>query len=141
MALLVIGPDQKAQIAALIAVAEANPVSLETVKRLVAAMEAGEELPAGLNDGMTIVIPHGYEVTYTHEEQPGGMCRHMSVAVIRPDNPNAMPSQAAMAAIMVGFGFVNDLRGCKIWVEEHPEKRTSINVLEPVTGNWAPFIG
>lgn len=133
MRALVIGPTQKAAIAALIAKAAEHVTPLDAVKRAAQFRSQTGVGENAMNEALTIEIPNGYTVTYTHEEQPGGVCRHMSVSV--SDAPRRGPNPHAVAMLMEEFGFKNPFGGAHMWLDEGELRAVIVNVLEPLDGN------
>jgi hypothetical protein len=133
MRALVIGAREKAAIATLIAKAADHVTPLDAGKH---AAEFRSQTGVGenaMNEALTIDIPNGYSVTYTHEEQPGGVCRHMSVSVA--DAPGRGPNPHAVAMLMQEFGFKNAFGGAHMWLDEGELRAVIVNVLEPLDGN------
>lgn len=77
----------------------------------------------------TMDIPLGYRVTYTVEDQPIGLCKHLSVSVPKRGKS---PHPLAVQEIMKLFKFDRPLEQCKIWTEEYEKGFTAVNVVEPV---------
>jgi hypothetical protein len=78
---LIIGPKERAAIAEVIARAATRVTPLDQMKLAHAFRERTGAAFNPLNEDLTIVVPLGWHITYTHEEQPGAVCRHMSVSV------------------------------------------------------------
>ena len=132
---LVIDQEVQEKIKKLIKHATNNPTSLETMMKLA----QGEPVPAGLNADFTIDIPTAYAVTYTHEEQPAGMCKHLSISV---HTKGRFPHPEAVQMLMNEFGFTNNLYECakagSIWEEKFGEEQQSaMNIVEPLNGDFA----
>jgi hypothetical protein len=102
--------------------AEADPVPLARVIELSKATES----PDDLNMDKTVMVPFGYVVTYTHEEQPRGLFRHLSVSV----KGQKLPSKESVIFVMEVLGFAGGLEDCMVWVENS----VAVNVLQPVDG-------
>jgi hypothetical protein len=124
-----IGPIEKGAIKALIERAGQHPVPYAEMRRRAAELTRGIAPPSSLNREFTIKIPHGFTVTYTHEEQPVGSCRHLSIAV---DRAGRAPHPVAVDWLMREFGF------CATTVSEVPYRwfealgndRKAINLVE-----------
>jgi hypothetical protein len=70
------------------------------------------------------IIPDGYRVVFSIEEQPIGWCRHLSVSV---DKKGKYPTPQAVELIMQEFGMGNDIdNSLKVWMEKEGE---AINVV------------
>jgi len=82
--------------------------------------------PAGFERMPTqqLLIPQGYRVAFSIEEQPAGFCRHLSVSV---DTPGRCPSIPAVKLISGLFGMVD---WHKIWLEEFDPGHNAVNILE-----------
>ena len=126
---LYIGPAETAAIKALIERAREHPVPLSQVQRRAAELKRGIRQPASFNREFTIKIPQGFTATYTHEEQPLGMTRHLSIAV---DRPGRMPHPVAVGWLMREFGF--RAAGLEVdgaaWLEDIGNDRQAINLVE-----------
>ena len=131
---LVIDQEVQEKIKKVIKHATNNPTSLETMMKLA----KGEPAPGGLNADFTIDIPMGFSVTYTHEEHPGSMCKHLSMSVHAKDR---VPNPIAVEMILKEFGFTNSLSEClkwgTVWEEKFGENnQTAINIVEPLNGDF-----
>jgi hypothetical protein len=115
-----------------------NPNTLEIIEKL----SKGDATPGGVNQKFTMYIPLPVEervlsVTYTHDEQPPCMCKHLSASV---NKKGELPTPEMMQLIMSLFGFntpyyVIVKLGLK-WNEKFgKETCKAINVIEPVSGN------
>jgi hypothetical protein len=126
---LYIGPVEIAAIKALIERAHRRPVLIATMKRRAAELKRGITPPASLNREFTIKIPQGFTATYTHEEQPLGFTRHLSIAA---DRPGRMPHPIAVDWLMREFGFratkLHELDA--VWLEDIGNDRKAINLVE-----------
>jgi hypothetical protein len=130
MAALLIGEPERQKIAELIAVAAAGVMSPQR------ALDAANEDLAGYRDMMgrmlSIELPVGYYVTYSHERQPSGLCHHISVSV---DRPGKMPSVEAVNMILEAFGMQPVLKavpGKRVWIEDVEPGQKAINIVQPV---------
>lgn len=76
-----------------------------------------------------LLIPDGFEVAFSFEQQPMGLVRHLSVAL--HDAPGKYPSPEAVAMIAreFGFGALPPKYG-KIWLEEVRPDHSAVNVAE-----------
>ena len=125
---LIIGAAQRQQIAELCAVAATNPLDA-----LATLATAGRDLD-GFRDMMkmlTLELPRGYVVTYSHEIQPEapppGLCHHISISVTRPWK---LPSPEAVEIILSEFG-MKPIKGSEsIWVETIDPKTKAINIVQ-----------
>jgi hypothetical protein len=132
MRALIITDDIRAAIAKMVAHAEAHPipwsvmqagairVDLLSTELKLADRPAGFERPASEH----LLIPMGYRMAFSVEEQPAGFCHHLSVSV---DAPGRLPSIPAVQEI-------SDLCGIKqwheVWLEEFGPGHNAVNILE-----------
>lgn len=128
-----IGEKERSAIAELIAKAALRPTPLENMKRAAEHKRTTGDAFNAMNEAATIDIPLGYAVTYTHEEQPGAVCRHMSVSTAGA--PGTGPNPLAVGMLMQEFGFKNDLSGAFSYLDTLRDGRLVINVIEPLDGN------
>lgn len=125
-----IGAKERLAIAELMLLAEANPI--EALK----AAEAAERDLAGYRDMMgtlSIDIPVGYHVTFSHEIQPSGLhYKHISISI---DRPGRMPHPVAVDMILEAFEMrhIQDMREGNFWIEEETPTCKAINVLQRVS--------
>jgi hypothetical protein len=129
MAMLMIDDEAKAAIAKVIAYAEAHPIAFETLRaghvtdRDVLQLKdrkPGFERP----ESASVIIPVGYRAAFSIEDQPCGLCRHLSVSVERK---GMMPSIPAVELIAEAFGMTHfDSR----WLEEFEPGQHAVNVVE-----------
>ena len=129
---MVIGPETREAMHAVVANAAANPVPLETLLKL----RDGELLPDDVNEGKTLLVPMGFRVVYTHEQQEHGTLRHMSMSI---SLEGRVPHPDAVRMVMEEMGFVNVLEDCIFWDEPCGPDKVAINVVEPLDGDWTPF--
>jgi hypothetical protein len=133
----VIGADERAKIEELIALAQAEPITLAELEDWSKGFDP--ENPRS-RDGkrtlplkFTIDLPVGFTVTYTHEQQPPGLARHLSVSV----EGGKLPNIVAVDMILKEFGFRQTVATAdRVWPENYGAGLTAINVLEVmVNGN------
>ena len=131
---LIITPEVKTAVEQLIAKAAARPTRWEDTMALARKAAAGMvENP--MNDDLTMTIPRGYRVTYTHEHQRENLiCRHISVSAIGAE-PNQGPSPHAVVEIIALFGFINHLGAMPAWVNKKKDGSLIIEMIEPLDGN------
>lgn len=130
---LAIDPSVRERMREIVALANERPIPLETIKLLA----AGEPMPKGLHDDFTLVVPMGFPVIYTHEVQPKGIFRHLSMSVALEGR---VPHPEAVRVVMQEMGFLNALEDCLFWEEAAGGGVTAINVLEPLDGDWTPHL-
>jgi hypothetical protein len=120
---LIIDDDTRYIIKKLMKYAERNELSLKDLQDTI----DGTKEPIGNNPNHVCIIPHGYRVAYSIENQPTFKCKHISVSI---DTKGMLPNQEAVKAIVMEFGFNTDLDDGKAFV--YVEDQESINVLEPI---------
>jgi hypothetical protein len=135
MTVLIIGVAERQAIDAAVERAAAKPVSLARVKRaaqtvpqepgVLSLADRGDTLPPPERE---IVRLQKYQACITFEEQPIGLCRHLSVSV---ETPGRLPHMLAVGMIAEAFGFVPGMKR-EIWVEEFEPGHHAVNVVEPV---------
>jgi hypothetical protein len=81
-----------------------------------------------------VLIEHGFRCAISFEQQPIGLCRHLSVS-IESETPEALPHQQAVAMLCREFGLKIGLNfeGSHVWIEEYEPGKLAVNVvaLEP----------
>lgn len=131
MLVLVMGEKQRVEIKAAVERAAKHVVSLEEVKRLAkhvsetksgGVTHQGKEMP----HTETVLIPQGFQVCFSFEMQPDGLCRHLSVGV-----EHGVPHILAVGIIAEEFGFV-DGAPRQFWTEEYEDGQLAINIVELV---------
>lgn len=132
---LIIGDPERQAIAALIEKAAANVTPLGVVMALAATREGGTQTNMA-NESYSLVIPRGYHVTYTHEQQERGVCRHMSVSV-ESASMGMAPSVAAVNMLAEVFGFINRAPRVISWLDRMEDGTPIVNLLEPLDGDMA----
>jgi hypothetical protein len=140
--LLLIGPSEKEQIAAIVERARANPLPLDFVKqgwlddRTKVTLQDAEQAPKRPRKSEGVSIPIGYLAAFSFEHQPGGLCRHLSVSV---DTPGRLPDDFSMLMIAQAFGFEGaDILEPKpfadvCWNEEFEPGHYAVNLVQLVT--------
>jgi hypothetical protein len=125
MRALIIGAAQKAGIAKLRAMAAENVLDTEAMKTAAAAdIAAYRQMMVELS----IELPAGYLVTYSHERNPlAGVIQHISVSV---DAPNRAPHPAAVNMILEAFGMLSVDQSLSVWIEDVSRTEKAINVVQ-----------
>jgi hypothetical protein len=133
MAVLMIGAVEREEIAKIIAYAKAHPVLFELIRQGVMDDTAVLELkdrkrtdtvrPASAH----IMFPGGFHAAFSIEQQPLGLCSHLSISVEGRAKKDAMPSPEAVQMIAEEFGvpFPAD----KMWMEEFDPGEFAINLV------------
>jgi len=131
---LLLTPEVEAACKALVDLAASRPTRWEDVVRLTEARANGQVLNP-MNDDLTMTIPHGYRVTYTHEYQREDLvCRHISISA-EGAKPKTGPNPQAVVEIMRMFGFINGLGQAPAFVNTHPDGSLLIEIIEPLDGD------
>ena len=97
---LILDENARAEVARLRGYAESNRVSLDDLQRC----QEHPELAVGNNPSHVIIIPQGYRVVFSVEEQPAGLAEHLSVSVL-PHQPDVWPSVESVVQIALEFGW------------------------------------
>lgn len=118
---MLIGPDEKLAIEALIERAENSPFTIDDLLD----MKNGAMAIAGDMGPFTIDIPFGYKVVFSHEQQPAGLVKHLSVSVPVVDK---LPSRDSVVALMAEFGYKKPLQDTNIWLEQLEGGYGAVNV-------------
>jgi hypothetical protein len=128
MAALVIGAEERLAILQLRLLAEANPFDIAQAEAL--AARAIDDYRAWM-ETMSLVLPVGYQVTYSREIQSFGLCDHISVSVARRD---MLPSPEAMELILEAFGMqpAGAHVTANIWVESVAVGLRAVNIVQIV---------
>jgi hypothetical protein len=131
---LIVNDEVRAAIAARIALARKHPVPASAFEQLkaneyktdltLADRPPDFERPAS----ELVIIPMGYHCAFSFEEQPAGLCRHLSVSV---DEAGKLPSPQAVEAIAIEFGFTTPpLKTSLIWTEEFDPGHRAVNLVQ-----------
>jgi len=134
VSVLFIGPNEQAAIDALVATARANYVPWEELQRFAIVGHNKPELTLADRKGTPQrpeprhLMLGNVEVAFSFEEQPVGICRHLSVAVVKKGK---LPHPEAVAMICEAFHFFSfPPRDGNVWIEEYEPGRRAINVVE-----------
>jgi hypothetical protein len=66
-----------------------------------------------------VLLPLGYRVALSFEEQPAGMCLHLSMSTTRP---GMVPRPEAMGMVLEAIGVsVHQRYQGRVWIEEYEE--------------------
>jgi hypothetical protein len=122
---LIIGEVQKQAIAKLIALAAANVMDPAAMNN---AAEKDMAAYRQMMRTLSVELPVGYIVTYSHERQPFGLARHLSVSL---DQPNKMPHPAALDMILDAFRMLPHDQSVRLWIEDVSATIKAINVVQP----------
>lgn len=134
---LIIGPEQQDAIDLAVATARLHPVPW-SVLQSGALSDPGPALAlADRPDGWQrppsqhVMIPIGYHIAISFEEQPAGLCRHLSVSIENPNPRYPLPYPIAVAQLAKACGFRHwPPSPGRVWREEFAPGQWAINVLE-----------
>lgn len=130
---LLIDEGVRAKITKLVELAASQPMPLDQVRKM-AEKRSNGMMTNPLNDDLTIDIPEGWRVTYTHEHQRNDVvCRHLSVSVSNA-RKGFGPNPAAVAVLLEEFGFKNKIGEMPAWTTDD-DGRTIVEFLEPLDGD------
>ena len=132
--ILTIDDMTREQIKKCMAEAEARPVSFEALRET--AFEIGPDLskPLKLEDRKQgprrpqspfVMIPFGYRASFSIEDQPAGLCQHLSISV---DAPKRLPNEPSVKWIAQEFGI--EWPPDHLWIEEFAPEHHAINILK-----------
>ena len=132
MAVLVIGETEREKIAAAIAYAKAHPITFDVLRAGAVpdkeVIKLEDRKPGfELSESQHVEFPGGYRAAYSVEQQPPGLCSHLSVGVVGRAKKGQMPSPQAVAMIAEEFGvpFPAD----RMWIEEYDPGELAINLV------------
>lgn len=132
MQVLMIGATERARIVDMIAYAKAHPIPLDTIRAgilpdndvvMLKDRKPGFKRP----QSQYTVFPGGYRAAISFEQQPAGLCSHLSISVVGRAKKGMMPSPEAVAMIAGEFGvpFPADT----MWMEEFEPGEYAINLV------------
>ena len=131
MTALIIGDNERQQIAELKAVAAANPMDarsiLDVAKRDLAAFR-------DMMQTLSVKLPVGYSVCYSQEVQPEAptptkLAHHISISV---DRSGKLPSPEAVEMILEAFGLQPLKQSHGVWFEDIAPGERAVNVVQLV---------
>ena len=127
---LIIGAETQNEIDAAVARARSKPVQTDVLRagavegdviRLSDRKPGFERGP----DRENVLIPVGYRAAISFEQQPPGLCRHLSISV---DTPGMAPSEPAVLMIAGAFGMRFPGPGA-VWIEEFAPGHFAVNLV------------
>jgi hypothetical protein len=133
MAVLIIGVAERRRIAEIIAYAKAHPITFDDIRKCAVPADTKvlklDERPPGMErpESQHIVLPGGFRAAFSIEDQPAGLCSHLSISVEGRPQKGRTPNPQAVAMIAQEFGvpFPAD----RMWVEEYERGEYAINLL------------
>ncbi len=113
--------------------AKLNPVPFEEMQKLSKGQPS--PIPGGPDNLNNFTINAvNYEIIYTHECQPDGICRHLSISMFNEE----LPHIDVLQFICKEFGFINKVSDMPVWVEDFGDDTyKAVNVLEPIDGDFS----
>jgi len=141
---LVIREQERAAIKAAIERAAEHPITLAMLEAL-QIKDAGAHLTLEMRKKQFgadwdkrpksefVDLPVGFRAAISFEEQPVGLCRHLSISV---DKPGALPNPAAVGMIAKEFGCEHAVAAP--WIEEFEPGHEAVNIIalsSPPQGN------
>jgi hypothetical protein len=137
---IIVGETQRTQLKAAVSRARAHPVPWGELKQTTTARDAtntehiedGHESPAA----EIVKLPFGYVVAITFEEQPAGMCLHISVSGPWPRVPPNMVVCAMVFSALNLAPEADDVWTEELLIEGNPNCRVfnALWVVEPALG-------
>lgn len=139
MTVVVIGPKEEAQIAEMLAHARANYTPwTELYKSIIVTdkhdinLADREKVPMPPRPENRHIMLGTAEAAISFEEQPAGICKHLSVAVPH-SRPGKLPHPAVVEMIAKAFGFSGlPIKNGTVWIEEYEPGRSAVNLVEVV---------
>jgi hypothetical protein len=120
--LLFIGPDEQDALKAAVELARKKPLTIHQVMQRAKSMDQSTDVVT-LAQRKTVPepryvqqveLPVGYRVAISFEEQPAGMCLHLSMS---SGAPGKVPHPDAVKMVLQAIGV--DLKDCvRAWIEE-----------------------
>jgi len=138
---LIITPEVRAAIQGAIGRARAKPVPLATAMAMAHMDNSPELLLADRKPGtpdrppsQCLLLPGGFEVAFSFEEQPAGMVRHLSIA-LHDAKPGKVPNAGIVAGLAREYGFSGfpPMPYGRVWLEEYRPGRFAVNMVELVS--------
>jgi hypothetical protein len=132
MAVLIIGATERREIAQVIAYAKAHPVLFDKIRQGVvdhtAVLELKDRKPGYERPPSAhVIFPGSYRAAFSIEQQPAGLCSHLSVSVFGRAKNGVCPSVEAVEMIAQEFGM--PYPADKIWLEEFEPGEYAVNLL------------
>jgi hypothetical protein len=130
MSVVIIGPEEQAEINRIVAEARVNFIPLEALKesalpdKSVVTLKDRKSVPMR-PDNRHIMLGDTM-AAFSFEQQPAGMCRHLSVSVRWKGK---LPHPEAVEMIAKAFGFTEFPTGIT-WLEEFEPGHHAVNVVQ-----------
>jgi hypothetical protein len=124
MTLLFIGPDEQDALKAAVELARKKPLTIDQVMQRAKSIDQSTDVvtlaerktaPAESRHAQQVELPVGYRVAISFEEQPAGMCLHLSMS---SGAPSKVPHPDAVNMVLQAIGV--DAKDCvlRAWIEE-----------------------
>lgn len=123
MSALLIDENVKSDIAKVIAYAEKNPYTMDM---LLDRMNKAIPIPGDMEE-YTVLIPFGFKVVFTIEQQNKGDIRHLTMSTA---TPGRLPNPTTVEEIIKLFGFENEMSDCILDIEDIGPNHHAIRVVE-----------
>ena len=133
MAVIVITSEDRAKIKQMMADAKRDYIPWEKIKDVGVlsnkpVLKLEDRKPGTRPAVDQQIILGNCRVAFSYEEQPAGMCKHLSISI---GDARRLPHPVAVEMVATEFGYPTDyLQTCMVWVEEFEPKRYAINVVE-----------
>lgn len=134
MGVLIVSEAEQEKIAAMIAEARENYMPWSIAQHGAVTIDDGylpldKRIPGFERPPSQHIVLGTYRIAFSFEEQPQGICRHLSVSTL-PPQPDVLPGIAAVAEICRLFAFENVPEDGGIWLEEYEPGLFAVNVVE-----------
>ncbi len=110
--------------------AKENVITIDKLTKIIAG---DTSLIPGNNKNFVMMMEPNYRVVFSYEEQQNGICRHLSIS----SSNNSRMHPDILNQICKEFGFINDYTKCIVYIST--DGKNSLNIIEPLDGNFAPF--
>ncbi|WP_233854146.1 hypothetical protein [Paraburkholderia sp. HD33-4] len=126
---LLIGPDQRRQLAALRKRANAHPVDMRGLSDRL-KVPANKQAHRAQMTTQSVNLPADFLVTFSIETgHPVGTCRHLSMSV---GKAGRVPSPEAVWSVATELGFTGALEHCTQWLETLQGHGDAVNIVQPL---------
>jgi hypothetical protein len=126
--ILKIGEEEVRALHDAMARARARPVTIEKVMQVAGAVDQSadtvtladrEKIPSLARFSQHVDLPVGYRVSISFEEQPAGMCLHLSMS---SGTPGKVPGPDAVTMVLTAIGIprekINLYNSGRVWIED-----------------------
>jgi hypothetical protein len=144
MSAFVLGPAEEDELRRAVAAAKARPLTLPMLRACAGAAAPAQEdgvtvvtgeRPEDMPRPQEVVLPLGWRVNISCEEQPGGTCLHVSMS--SPTPAATLPSREAVAMVLEAIGYPEGAEvAISFWLEDFREAGElagrAVNLLLPI---------